>query len=1474
MKRLSNSSDNEFGPAYRGSARSFDFTLLFEDSIFAILPSAIFLVAAGVRAAWLINAPNKVTSSLNRSSKLALLSAYAAVQLNVLLARATYLQIATKASLAAATLDFAAACVLFLLSTFEHSRSITPSTIICLFLLVTLPFDVARLRTLCLIRDQSVRGMINLLSVSLAIKVGVLLSETVEKRSSLLHPYQNLPPESTAGIYNKSLFWWLNPLLRVGFGRPLKTDNLFDLDEDLASARLKDQFTRNWSDSKIGSRHVLLWKTANLLKVQILISAIPRLILSAVRFAQPFLIQNTISFIGDKTQSTATGYGLVGAYCLVYSAQAVLTAAYRHGLNRLGTKIRGGLIVLLYQKLLDLSIATVDPSSALTLMSADIQSIVDATTTFHDAWISFIDISMGMYLIYLRLGKACYGPIVVYAILMLATSQTTRIIGRLQRLWHEAIEVRISFTSTSLQSVRNVKLLGLSSIVGGKIQKLRLTEIEACKRYRRINVITVLLQNGSGVFAPFATFLLYFLQARGRGRPLDVTSAFGVLTILRLVEGPLNSLIFSAPRLAAAVSSFERIQNFLRAPSHHDDRLSSQRRRISHGFRHNVDHQGPGIEMSRLEFSTRPTDEVINLNNCSFGWSEEQGMAVHDIDLSVRAGSMTMIIGPVGCGKSTLLKGMLGETLRSRGFVYLQNKTIAFADQEPWIPNGTVCDAIRGIAGEGASVDADTWYREVVSCCGLADDLNVFAKGDQTVIGTKGLSLSGGQKQRIALARAVYSRAEVIMLDDVFSGLDNDTEEIIYRKLFGPHGPIKRYRTTVIMVTHAVRRLPIADMIISLSKEGRVVEQGSYAVLSSSVGGYVHSLDVHIKESRAVRTNDSVQTKEPPKTAESPALAAILDKDDEKQDLVRRKGEWSTYAHYFKSAGYLSSSLTLCWAFIWVGSCQMPGVLVRIFSDEHGISTTSTRAILFITTFGMTTLTAAIAVLLLAWQIFLRMQPRSASRLHQDLLQTVLDAPLSFFTRTDMGSIINRFSQDMALVDVDLPFSYADLTLSFVSAFAGFGLMAVSGAGYFAATMPFTIAALYGVQKYYLRTSRQLRLLDIEEKAPLYTLFSETASGLTTVRAFGWSLKLAERNLELLDRSQRPFYLMFCIQQWLSVVLDLLVTGLVTVLVLIVVLRRESLSSAMVGLGLLSVVNLNSELNNMVRTWTQLETSIGAISRLTEFGKTTECEHKLAEAEVVKPTWPESGKVTLDKFAASYSDNSELVLEDIDLQIGLGEKIGICGRSGSGKSSMLASLFHLLEFRKGQIRIDGIDLANIPREILRARLNVIPQEPWWISTESVRFNMDPWKSTDIADPPVPLLERDASFITALRRCQIWHIIDSKGGLDATMTSDFLSHGQRQLFCLARALIRKSMVVVLDEVSANVDVRTDQIMQKVIREHFKDCTVISVAHRLNTIEDCDRVVVLRKGNIVEVGVPSRLLDGTDGTGIFKELYELR
>lgn len=461
----------------------------------------------------------------------------------------------------------------------------------------------------------------------------------------------------------------------------------------------------------------------------------------------------------------------------------------------------------------------------------------------------------------------------------------------------------------------------------------------------------------------------------------------------------------------------------------------------------------------------------------------------------------------------------------------------------------------------------------------------------------------------------------------------------------------------------------------------------------------------------------------------------------------------------------------------------------------------------------------------------------------------------------------------MTLIDNDLPYSVIDFILSLSTGIMSAVLMCIS-ARYFAATMPPVFLFMWMLQKFYLRTSRQMRLLDLEAKSPLFSQFLESLSGLVTIRAFGWSSRFEEQNLELLDASQKPFYLLFCIQRWLGLALDLAVTFLGVILMVMIVKLRSEVGGGYVGLAILNVITFSQSLSQIIRNWTLLETSIGAIARVREFVNTTENENRPEEVLPLpddgnnvsgSPSWPPRGAIEFHNVSASYNNNNtgnngnkKLIIRNLSITIRAGEKIGICGRSGSGKSSLLATLFRMLEIEpESTITIDGVDITRIPRQDLRAALNAIPQEPF-LTRGSVRTNADPLG-----------VHSSAQITSALQSVELWDLVHEKGGLDAPLDANFFSHGQRQLFSLARALLRGSKVIVLDEVTSNVDVVSDALMQRVIRDKFAACTILAVAHRLDTIMDFDRVALMHDGELVELDSPAALMARDSA---FKELYE--
>jgi ATP-binding cassette subfamily C (CFTR/MRP) protein 1 len=473
------------------------------------------------------------------------------------------------------------------------------------------------------------------------------------------------------------------------------------------------------------------------------------------------------------------------------------------------------------------------------------------------------------------------------------------------------------------------------------------------------------------------------------------------------------------------------------------------------------------------------------------------------------------------------------------------------------------------------------------------------------------------------------------------------------------------------------------------------------------------------------------------------------------------------------------------------------------------------------------------------------------------ILRTAMEAPLSFFASTDTGTTLNRFSQDMNLVDIEMPPGVLEVGAQVVIVTVQAVLMCLS-ARYLAACLPFVLLVMYVLQKFYLRTSRQLRLLYLEAKAPLFSHFVETLEGLVTIRVFGWSKDFEQVNADLLEASQKPFHLLFCVQSWLALVLDFTVAGLMIVLMILFVKLRGTIDPGFAGIALVNMSGFSTSLTLLIKAWTTLETSMGAISRIKSFAAQTPSENQSGEDQMLPPAWPQHGSIEFTALSASYKPEVP-VLKDITLRILPGQRVGICGPSGSGKSSIIATLFRMLEISSGKICIDGYDISRIDRGDLRMHINVIPQDAF-LFKGTVRENLDPFNRY-----------HDEGRKRALRKVQLWAALESRKGLDTPADAVVFLHGQRQLFCLARAILHPSKIVVLDECTSSVDLVTEHLMQRVIREEFKHCTIIAVAHRLDTIMGFDVIATDKAGELVEFDTPAALMARDSA---FKRLYESR
>ncbi|KAH6718942.1 putative ATP-binding cassette transporter [Leptodontidium sp. MPI-SDFR-AT-0119] len=1429
---------NSFGPTV---PNEFDFTILFENTILSILPSALLLLVLPFRIFTLHGKPRKVSKSFLYENKLLFLVAFACMQTALLILNAATPVLRTRSSIAAATLTLVDAVGLCLLSHMEHMHSIRPSAIINVYLIITLPFDVARSRTLLIHGTTQIFGAV--FTSALAIKVLILISEAIEKRNILLDQYRYTSPEVTSGIYNRSFFFWLNHLMRTGFTKVLVNDDLYPIDDDMTSSVLLARSEKTWKAANKNRSQALFWTTIRANIVAFSYCIFPRLCVIGFRYAQPFLLERSIKFANNPEDPDRVGWALTAAFGLVFFGLAISNGSYYHMDYRFVTSVRGSLVSLIYAKTMDLSITALDESVAVTLMANDTEAICQSFRTLHEFWAVPMELAIALFLLHQQLGLAFLAPAAVALISTVGILAMARYMGRAQKVWMEGIQTRVDVTASMLGSMKPCKMLGFSSILTNIIQGLRIAEVKLSNLYRRLLCVRVLFGNSTQILAPLATFTLFVIIASTTGETLNTSSAYTALSLITLLAEPMNTLVMAIPLLNAALASFTRIESFLKSDARKDHRLPL----IDPAGQISSIPQGNGdIELQSLKSPTAESSSILLVaQNASFAWSEGGVPAIRDLNLVLKRHQLCFVIGPVGCGKSTLLKGLLGETPSSQGFVYSNSPDTAFVDQTSWVRNGTIQQNILGI-----SPFEEPWYSKVVHACGLEADIAILPKGHSTPVGSAGISLSGGQKQRLALARALYARKELIIIDDVFSGLDASTEDHICASLLGKDGLFRSMGITVLLATHAVQRLSFADHIVALDSTGRVVEQGSFQHLRNT-GGYVQSLASKLKGEGTAKASGR---------GNGGPLKLTLTSEDEELEIAeleinRQSGDLTVYKYYFRATGWFNTAAFFASIITFGVATKMTEFLLTYWTkavDSRGNEVNT----FYLGLYAMLAITGMFGLCLAVYMVALKMVPSSAQLLHERLLNTVMGAPLSFFTTTDTGITTNRFSQDMTIIDTELPYSLIDFCFAMIGVIMGAILMCLS-AGYFAITVPPVILLVWVLQKYYLRTSRQMRLLDLEAKSPLYSHFIESLSGLVTIRAFGWGETFKTRNLALLDVSQKPYYLLFCIQRWLALALDLLVMALAVILMSLVVKLRSEISAGFVGLALLNVMSFNENLANIIKTWTNLETSLGAISRLISFSGHTTSENLPGEDQPLPDNWPMHGSIEIKNVSASYTSDDNLVIRNLNMSIQPGEKIGICGRSGSGKSSLITTLFRMLEVTEdSSITIDGMDITKLPRETVRSRLNAIPQEPFFIRG-TVRANADPIHQ-----------HTDAAIVSAIKKVHLWDIVNNKGGLDALLDAEFFSHGQRQLFCLARAILRKSKVVILDEATSNVDTKSDDLMQEIIRKEFHDCTIIAVAHRLDTILDFDRIALLSEGELKEFDAPQALLGRASA---FRELY---
>uniref|UniRef100_A0A8C7K8T0 Canalicular multispecific organic anion transporter 2-like n=1 Tax=Oncorhynchus kisutch TaxID=8019 RepID=A0A8C7K8T0_ONCKI len=1292
-------------------------------------------------------------------------------------------------------------------------------------------------------------------------------------------------PQSTAGFLSTMTFWWFTSMAIKGYKNPLEAKDLWSLNKRDSSEEVVPKLLKEWDLEQIKrpvkalyskpppageSNHVggenspeevevLLSKKRTPKKPSFLRSLIKafgpyfligsafKLLQDLITFVNPQLLSLLISFTKQKEAPTWWGYAL--AFLMFFTAflQTLILHQHFQYCFVTGMRLRTAIIGAIYRKSLIITNAAKRTSTVgeiVNLMSVDAQRFMDLTTFLNMLWSAPLQIILALYFLWQNLGPSVLAGVAVMILLIplnAAIAVRTRAYQVEQMHYKDA---RIKLMNEILNGIKVLKLYAWENSFKEKVLEIRQKELNVLRKTAYLGALSTMAWTSAPFLVALMTFAVYVTV--DKNNILDAEKAFVSLSLFNILRFPLNMLPQVISSVVQASVSLKRIQDFL---SHEELDPESVDRNNTGKHGHN---------------------SSVTVVNGKFTWAKQDPPALHNINLMVPQSSLLAVVGHVGCGKSSLVSALLGEMEKLEGQISIRG-SVAYVPQQAWIQNATLRDNI--LFGKAYN---EQKYRSCLEACALTPDLEVLPGGDLTEIGEKGINLSGGQRQRVSLARALYNEADVYLLDDPLSAVDSHVAKHIFDHVIGPEGALQG--KTRILVTHGISFLPQVDNIMVMV-EGRVSEMGSYQELLQQNGAFaeflrnyslediiedecgdrmvicdniamilllsgncqickpLHNIQGIVDFAKKLHTTES-QNPEGASVCLTPSVidnCCIL--------CVKSKVFWE----YAKAVGPL---LTLFICFLY--GCQSAAAIganvwLSQWTNDAAQNMTQENVSMRVGVYAALGITQGILVMVSSFTLAMG-NIGAARKLHYALLDNKFHTPQSFFDTTPIGRVINRFSKDIYVIDEALPSTVLMFLGTFFSSLSTMIVIVASTPIFAVVIAPLTFIYVF-VQRFYVATSRQLKRLESVTRSPIYSHFSETVTGSSVIRAYGRRDAFVLMSDVKVDDNQKSYYPGIVANRWLGVRIEFIGNCIVLFAALFAVIGKDNLNPGLVGLSVSYALLVTMSLNWMVRMTSDLESNIVAVERVKEYSETKIEAPWEVEDKKPSPDWPSQGKVEFLDYSVRYREGLDLVLKNLTLSVVGGEKIGIVGRTGAGKSSMTLCLFRLLEAAGGEITIDGVKISEIGLHDLRSKLTIIPQEPVLFSG-SLRMNLDPFEKYN-----------DGEVWKALELSHLNKFVSNQPAkleLECSEGGENLSVGQRQLVCLARALLRKTRILILDEATAAIDLETDDLIQSTIRTQFEDCTVFTIAHRLNTIMDYTRVLVLDKGQVAEFDTPSKLL----------------
>ncbi|KAF1965754.1 multidrug resistance-associated protein 5 [Bimuria novae-zelandiae CBS 107.79] len=1340
-------------------------------------------------------------------------------------------------------------------------------------------------------------------------------------------PETRLPSrEYSAGLLSRLTFQWMAPLMVVGYKRPLERNDLWTVNPDRSADVMVERLQASFKRRRDGrSEKVLLGAMFDTFKWEFIIGGTCQLLSSIIQSVAPFVLRYLINFasrayvaqhIGGPAPPIGEGIGLVIGITAMQFFQSIFANHFMYRGMMIGGEARAVLITVIFDKAMKLSgrakaggkaILEKPPPNIkagseaekkwykkllkkkqketaqgqqgvsgdgqgwgngriINLMSTDTYRVDQASGFFHMIWCSPIAILVTIALLLVNLTYSALPGIGLLFVVMPLLGRAVQSLFRRRMAINKITDQRVSLTQEILQAVRFVKYFGWETSFLERVSEIRSREIKGIQVLLAIRNGIMAVGMSMPVFASMLAFITYSLTDHGLN-PGPIFSSLALFNSLRI---PLNFLPLVIGQVIDANASVQRIQEFLLAEEAEDDTEWNYEAKEAvvvkdadftwerHPTREDED--GPPVKKGPPEKKRKKEkkDQRKSVQSvASDGASaekteeaEEEPFKLRDLSLSIGRKELIAVIGGVGSGKSSFLAALAGDMRRTKGEVMI-GASRAFCPQYAWIQNATVRENI--IFGKEFKED---WYNKVVDACALRPDLDMLPNHDKTEIGERGITVSGGQKQRMNIARAIYFDADIVLMDDPLSAVDAHVgRHIMDNAICGLLQDKCR-----ILATHQLHVLDRCDRIVWV-EEGRIQAVDTYTNLMANNKEFQQLMTMtateEAKEEQEHTVQDEIEDEKKmakKKKKRKPAAALM-----QEEDRATKSVDWDVWIAYLRAGGGL-----------WVGPVVV-GLLV--LSQGANIATSLWLSWWTSNKFGYSegayigtyaALGVSQALFMFAFSIAVSVFGTEAGKvmLHR-AIHRVLRAPMSFFDTTPLGRITNRFSKDIDVMDNTLTDAIRMYFITLAMIISVFILIITYYYYYAIALGPLLLIFLFSAA-YYRASAREVKRHESVLRSTVFARFSEAVMGTSTIRAYGLQHQFSRSVRDAIDDMNSAYYLTFANQRWLSVRLDVIGILLVFTTGILVVTSRFSVNPSIAGLVLSYILTIVQMIQFTVRQLAEVENNMNATERIHHYGTMLEEEAPLRMGEVRK-TWPEHGEIIFNKVEMRYRDGLPLVLKGLDMHVAAGERIGVVGRTGAGKSSIMSTLFRLVELSGGSITIDGVDISTIGLHDLRSKLAIIPQDPT-LFKGTIRSNLDPfnehsdlelWGALRQAD----LVSDDASMNDKSGRIHLDSIVEEEG-LNFSL-------GQRQLMALARALVRGSQIIVCDEATSSVDFETDQKIQKTIVDGFRGKTLLCIAHRLKTIIGYDRICVMDQGTIAELDKPLALYDQG---GIFRGMCD--